>query len=250
MIISHRHRFIFIHCRKSAGSSVEVVLARYLGCWDIKIGGWGDARANGVRPNLRTLLCLFHPRAIPTVIKRILSGRSPISAINRATRDCYRRVGPRSSAATMAHVLGTVWDKYYKFCIIRSPYDRLISDYYWETSGMEAPPEFAEYVSNLEKKYGDSGDGHDGNWNLFTIDNQIAVDKCIRYESLYEELEEVCGRLGVPWDGWLPKAKSGYRKKENLYTEKEIEAVRRLARKEIELFGYEPPTKHDRENGK
>ena len=51
MIISHKHKFIFLHSRKCAGSSMEVALNKYLGPNDIQIGSWtetlcGDGKMN------------------------------------------------------------------------------------------------------------------------------------------------------------------------------------------------------------
>ena len=38
MIISHKHEFIFIHTRKTAGSAIKCSLAKYLGPDDIVVG--------------------------------------------------------------------------------------------------------------------------------------------------------------------------------------------------------------------
>ena len=38
MIISYRHKFIFMHSRKTAGSSVTALLSHHLGPQDIQLG--------------------------------------------------------------------------------------------------------------------------------------------------------------------------------------------------------------------
>jgi hypothetical protein len=38
------------------------------------------------------------------------------------------------------------------------------------------------------------------------------------YESLEQDLVEICSRLGIAFDGWLPRAKSGLRPKAQPYT--------------------------------
>ena len=121
MIISQKYRYIFIHCRKSAGSSIEAALARHLGPLDIKVGGWSDARAYGIKPNFRSLLCLMHPKGISSSIKKIAQGSSPLSALNRASRDVFDRFGTRKSAEEMAHVMGDAWNDYFKFCVVCNP---------------------------------------------------------------------------------------------------------------------------------
>jgi len=50
-----------------------------------------------------------------------------MSAVNKASRQCYRKLGGRTTAAGMARALGAVWDTYYKFCVVRNPYDRMVS---------------------------------------------------------------------------------------------------------------------------
>ncbi len=52
MIISHRHRFIFLHCRKAAGSSIAQALAPYLGEDDLHLGTWPEALEAGVVPGV------------------------------------------------------------------------------------------------------------------------------------------------------------------------------------------------------
>jgi len=117
----------------------------------------------------------------------------------------------------------------------------MVSDYYWKTARMASPPSFAEFVAERLEARGEAGEGADGNWRLMTINDQLVMDRCIRYEALNEDFGEVCRHLGIPWDGELPRAKSGLRRDVDLYTDRERDAVRRLARKEIELFGFEPP---------
>ena len=46
MIISHKHKFIFLHARKCAGTTMEIILNKYLGPNDIQIGSWVETLAN------------------------------------------------------------------------------------------------------------------------------------------------------------------------------------------------------------
>ena len=59
----------------------------------------------------------------------------------------------------------------------------------------------------------------------YLINGQFCLDDVIRYETLPNDIERVCSRLGVSWDiAWLPTFKSGFRPVnttiEGLYTEK------------------------------
>ena len=55
VIISHKHKFIFLHCRKAAGSSISVALAKYLGFRDIQLSAIKETFQAGLRPPLGML---------------------------------------------------------------------------------------------------------------------------------------------------------------------------------------------------
>lgn len=48
MILSHAHRFIFLHNRKTAGSSISVALARYLGPEDLQLSAIVETLREGI----------------------------------------------------------------------------------------------------------------------------------------------------------------------------------------------------------
>ncbi len=247
MIISHRHRYIFLHCRKSAGSAVKVSLARDLGPLDLQVGGWSDVINNGGRPNLRALAGFGRPRHAWFYAKSRLSGVPPTKSFNRMTKRVWRkryRMGMFPPARKMKAAFPREWQSYHKFCIVRNPFDRVVSDYFWRTKGEEDPPTFAEFVDAMV-----AGDTLDGtlrgdysNWDMYTIDDEIAVDDVIRFENLESELRAVLDRIGLAWDGWLPRAKAGGKRPRDyreLYGPRQIEQVGALCRREIEAFGYD-----------
>lgn len=242
MIISHKHKFIFLHCRKNAGSSVSVSLYRYLGPFDIAIGSWDDAINNGIFPNKRMYFWAFQspsffkftPDAINSSIKRKAIKVMPGTGATHATASQIKLRFPQK------------FKKYKKFCIIRNPYDRVISDYYWRLKVMkklDQIPSFSEYLNAL--KSGDTLNGFvpklPDNWNIYTIDNQIAVDYICFYENLENDLKDVLvSDIGLNWDSWMPLAKQGKLGYDysSFYTEKEKQIVYEIFSKEIETFGY------------
>lgn len=130
-----------------------------------------------------------------------------------------------------------VWNRYYKFCFERNPWDRVISLYCWRF-GSKPTVTLSEFIDsdllfNLKKR----------GIRLYTIHGEIAVDKVCLYESLTEELEHLQVRLGFPERLCLPRAKSGFRKDRRSYREILNEAQRTrieaLFREEISLFGYQ-----------
>ena len=93
MILSHRHRFIYIKLRKVAGSSTEAWLGSILGPEDVKIGSSGGVAAQNA---------LSHP--------------SQNHAPWRYVRDHW----PRE------------WELYFTWCVERNPWDKMVS-YYWHS---------------------------------------------------------------------------------------------------------------------
>lgn len=257
MIISHRYQFIFLHCRKAAGSSTAVSLSRYLGPRDIQLSAVADCARHNVRVPVRMSAgALLRPDR--GLLKSVRGGRRAYyEFVSRANKTRFATVfGPRPSQATASAVRRAVpdlWERYFTFCIVRNPWDKTVSDYLWRTRKLteDDRPMFREWVKALET--GDSlgsliPENH-SNWDTYTIDDRIAVDRVIKMEELLEGLGNVCERIGIPWDGWLPQAKARpvadaeresmvprYRR---FYSEVEREIVGRLYRKEIESFGYE-----------
>ncbi len=110
MISSHRHKFVYLKARKVAGTSVEVALARHCGEGDIV-----------------TPIGSFNPKwdeeeyAHPGRMRRGYRRHSPLISVRR-------RVGQ------------TLWDTYFKFAVVRNPWDLVVSQYHWATRGDDWRP--------------------------------------------------------------------------------------------------------------
>lgn len=248
MILSHRHRFLFIHCRKAAGSSVAVSLARYLGPADLQLSAIRDAASFGIAAPLRTQLAAVQPPR-PRAFVRVLRGQQPWSDhVARAIKARHRQhLGAHPDHAPAAAVRAAfprAWQHYWKFCIVRNPWDKTLSDYRWRTRERADPPSFATYVEALHA--GDDLGGivptHHDNWDLYTIDDRIAVDHVVRFEDLADGLAAACREAGLAWDGWLPHSKRSrteahghYR---DGYTERHARMIGDLYAREIDAFGY------------
>ena len=259
MIISHRHRFIFLHCRKAAGSSIAGCLSPALGADDLHLGTWPEALQQGVFPNRRAWKDLAHPVAASSFLVRLL--RRPtgvfdasvrVAALNGAQRLKYRRVlghSPEHAYAerVRAFVDADVWNSYFKFCFVRNPYERAVSDYRWRRrkSGNRTMT-FLEFLEALDRSDFRSRviPRHFDNWPIYTIDDRIEVDFVGRFENLERDMTEVLRVLGI--DGaLLPHEKKseqsadrrpGYRE---MYGRKERRLVEKLFRKELDCFDYE-----------
>jgi hypothetical protein len=224
VIISHRHRYIFIKSEKTAGTSVEAALSQHCSDSDVvtPLGDYWfnrDARGDWVHSAMNTEGFFQHDSAA----------------------EIRRKVPPE------------IWSGYFKFSITRNPWDRVVSNFSWEARnrpqlqparrwrhrvGMpfdefrETTRIFREYVK--------------GDWKTndrFYIDaDELCVDFVIRYERLSEDLAEVCKRVDLP-AVTLPHLKAGLRKGGHGYAEYYDDASRTIVAKrhhnDIRLFGYE-----------
>lgn len=226
MIISHKHKFIFIKTKKTAGTSIEVFLSQYCGDNDI------------VTP--------IHPRIEPHVARNYRGFWNPVP-------DFFFRGGMGYKFAVLRLIGGykfynhipamhvkeripdNIWDSYFKFCVERNPWDKTISHYYWRKHEFNQSLTFERYLQKGKFCL---------NYPLY-IDHKgkILVDRVVKYESLASEMSEVFAMLGIPFNGdFGVKAKSGVRKDNRsyreVYTNEQKKIVEEVFSREIELHGY------------
>jgi hypothetical protein len=250
MIISNQHKFIFVHCRKAAGSSVVSSLSRYLGPHDLQFSAIPDGIPLHIRPPRRVIKEALQTMA-PADYLAILCGRKSFwrtvsSSIKARYADSLGRSPAHASASAVAATFPDEWHSYFKFCVVRNPWDKTLSDYFWRTKRLENPPSFDEFVEALECGRGLPGIAPENhrNWDMYAIDGQVAVDYVVRFEELIPGLTAALARTTVPWDGWLPHMKKGAEtRRPNRdyrlhYSDRSAEVVGRLCAEEIRTFNY------------
>ncbi len=229
MIVSHKYKFIFIKTTKTAGTSVEIALSKFLGPNDIitPLDPQDEKlrQALGFRgaQNYLAPFWNYNRRGIADLLLR-----------GKRKKRFHNHISARK---VKGYVGKHIWDNYYKFCFERNPWDRFVSMYYWRCRSGSQPSisEFIESDTIFElKKRG---------FRLYTIDGKIALDKVCRFENLSEELEAIRVRLGVPAPLELPHAKSGHREDKRNYcdilNEDQRNRIAKIFSEEIELFEYE-----------
>jgi len=217
MIISHKHKFIFIKCPKTAGTSIQVALEPFCGDDDI---------VTSMRP--------YEP---------------PMSRyVPRNGEDWHSH---SSSIEIRSRLPNNVWNRYYKFAFERNPWDRTISNYWFRRWGrgpkakkmlkkMRDDPvaifpewlERAKLASNYQMYTGSDGTA--------IMANFIGL-----YENLNDDFAFICDRIGLVGAGELPLMKAGYREDRRHYSEyfqgdqKLIDIVAKAYAREIKMFGFE-----------
>jgi len=200
MIVNHKYKFIFLKTRKTAGTSIEIALSQYCGVDDIL------TRIHKESEPLRKKLGFRGPQNYDVPL-RFYNKLDWLQLFFSQKRKRFRN---HSKAQYIRENINEeIWNSYFKFCFERNPFDKAISRYYWSTS--EPRPGIYEYLSSTGIKYLT-------NWDIYTIDDQVAVDFIGRYESLADDLAVVTKKIGIPGTLKLPKAKSGYRKSREHYS--------------------------------
>lgn len=257
MIISHRHRFIFIKTQKTAGTSIELALA----C----ICGPEDVITPLVDPDDRSLRDTIGPAC-----RRDQHHYVPWRALEPldVARAIWRRQRPQFSnhagaAEIRRHVPSPVWNSYYKFCVERNPWDKAVSLYFWwrrlESRYHADRPRFLRDFGTFSKavaalierspvgdmtlsEFVQSGRVNRGqDFDRYAIDGDIVVDRVLQYDRLAADLGDVSARLGIELPA-LPRAKAGVREEgphyRDLLSDADRQRIARVFAREIAHFGY------------
>ncbi len=221
MIISHRHRFIFIKTNKTAGTSVEIALSQYCGPEDVitPISPEDEAKRQALgypgaqNHKVPFLQCLAH----------YLRHRK------------WPRLYNHMSAEEVIRIVGReVWETYFTFCFERNPWERALSLYHWrgeKTGGMS----FSEFLRSpqLDRLKTKGAD-------LYLSGDQLLVDHVGQYENLEVELAEIGTRVGLPGPLELHRTKNRTRpaRAEVELTADDVALISERFSREIERFGY------------
>lgn len=215
MIISHGHRFVYVKTRKTASTSLEIALSRFCGPEDV----------------------ITRIVAKDEAVRRSLGYPGPQ---NQHVRDQSGRgfeLANHAPAAVARDLLGDRWDEYFAFTLERNPFDRVISQYFWEVAALADPPTIGDYLRTASPEVL-------SNWHLYADGDRLIVDHVGRYESLDESLASIAERLGLGEQIALPeqRTKSEYRRDRRHWRDVLSTDDRRLVeaacRREIAVFGY------------
>ncbi|WP_246702598.1 sulfotransferase family 2 domain-containing protein [Starkeya sp. ORNL1] len=245
LIISYRRKFTFLHCPKTAGSSINLALAPHLGPLDIILGAQRERLQMGMRPNLRARLDTFQTRRFSAALTAMgMRSQQTRRILSLQDKKYHRHFGPLVDHPTATQVRRfdeRAWRRHFKFTFVRNPYARMASLYFYLTRKSDPPRmEFQEFLCRLK-------DGDDlfkkwshlvSTWSIYTIDDQIAVDFVGRYENLDADFASLCEHLNIPGQS-LKQTKVGPRYNYcELYDENTRLLVGQLCGSEIEHFGY------------
>jgi hypothetical protein len=230
MILSHKHKFIFIKTPKTAGTSIELSLSRYCGPKDVITDLSPEDEllrpANGLSPQnylrhypwdytFRNLIrWVIYPDVRPRM--RIIYGQ------HSAAQDIIENLGEEK------------WNSYYKFCFERNPWDKAVSSYFFDIHYKRKNMDFKQFVT--EMSFYNSG------YMYRDKEGKLMIDHVARFENMGEELQNISKTIGIHFDGFLPKAKTGIRPHKRHYSEYYDEETKLIVEQKcknvIDLMGY------------
>lgn len=218
MLISHQKQFIFTKTPKTASTSVEAWFERYC------------LPEGPVKP--------VHHRGEIVGEEGVIGARGPEASgaywFNHMTASAIRdRVGAQT------------WSRYFKFCVVRNPFDLLVSWFWFQVSKGKFEITAGESPVSVFERSVAPGVPVLGRVQ-YMIDNRFCLDAYVRFDALHEDLTGICAKLGIVFESAsLPRYKSGLRDKSIAVAEFFSPALRLQVEKayapEIERFGFRFP---------
>lgn len=178
-IIDFESRFVFVKTRKTAGTSIEIELARRIG-----------------------------PKAVVTPVKPCFPGHIPR---NFRGETGYGNFQNHMTASRIRAQLGAEpFDSMYSFCVEREPVSKSISFFHmmmnsdlhrhkYSLSGWDEYCERGLFPVDVDR-YSEERGGK----------RYLIVDEVLPYETLQSQMKQLSGKLGLPDFQLQVRAKAGY----------------------------------------
>ena len=240
MLVSHRKKFIFTKTIKAASTSIESYFEKYC----MPEGEWTFSHA-----------------------REEYVGKEGIIGYRGGNRGKQIWHNHMSAAKIRDQIGASLWDSYFKFTVIRNPFDKLVSGFYMQekrirnyTITQKLGVIARKLIGKAHSKdyiVGDTEIERFRNWiknggamldrDKYLIDGYICIDFFIRYEDLEVGIKHVCDKLGIPFESEnIPLLKSGIRNKQftinEFYDPETIHIVNKLYEFELKYFGYAAPS--------
>lgn len=259
LIISHKHKFIFLHARKCAGSSVTAALNHCLGEADIQVGAWADTLELGGELNTHTRQVIYKSHTARFAFLSHLASfnlltnprRRVRGGVNHSIKKHWTNIlgenPAHASAKSIEDYIPREFSSYTKIAVIRDPKRMELSDYGWRVKRKGIPLSFYDFLL-LKLDALDGGKRHNvvptpvTNWPIYSIDESPVVDRWLRFENLAQDFAVLVNdhQLGCGELGYAKSAKTFIAKKDDYFdvSEREMELILELHRNEYELFEY------------
>lgn len=220
MLVSHRKQFIYLKTVKTAGTSVESYFEPYC----MLDGEWQQT----------------HTREEYSSSAGIIGYRG----LHSKGKTYFNHI---SAAGLKALLPEAIWQQYFKFAVIRDPFDKQVSAFYFfsKMKGIELSHDSKELVKQFRAWLSQTKGIYDG--DKYLIESKFILDGYIKYETLQQDLIKVGDLLDIPYEeARLPRFKSEFRPVARqhfaeFYDQPTVDIVRQRYEFELEKFGYALP---------
>lgn len=201
MIISHKHKFIFIKTVKTAGTSLEVFLSQQCGRTDV------------VTPII--------PQVEPHIARNHEGFYNHIPAFQIRQK-----------------IDSKVWRSYFKFCVERNPWDKTLSYYYMVNHRNGSGIAFNDFLAAKQLPLNYPWYTEPGNPNKIIVDHIVRYEHLTsELDQVFRKLGITFeGSLGV---NAKSEYRTDHRPYQEIYTPEQANLVSDIFQHEILLHGYE-----------
>lgn len=140
-----------------------------------------------------------------------------------------------------------IYNTLYKFSMVRNPYDRLLSEYYWTNIPNmghkygKTKDQFLQKVINIviNNKYFEHRDNDHfiPQYNFVFNNNELIVDEVFQYEKLKDATNYLKKKLGININ--FPYLNKTSATKKDQWTDKQKEIIYKLYNKDFIIFRYD-----------
>ena len=160
---------------------------------------------------------------------KITGNENNVQVICNKTNNNYKH----ATLQQHKNIYGDIISDYFKFTVIRNPWDRLISLWHWGGNGNFNKKKFINKIKTRSKEQ--------GAWapmvNYICKDNKILVDKIVRFENLDKEFHQTMNKMDIKIT--LPHInKTKHRNYTSYYDDELKTIIEQYYKKDIELFNY------------
>ena len=248
MIISHRHRFIFVKSRKTGGTSVEIGLSNFVGPNDVVTPITPRDELIRLRSGTSCRNFANDPKTEKRYLEELSDG--PVSALPSYVVKDQKFVNHMPLSEILS-IFGKSVDGYKIISLERHPYEKAVSlsnfllGYRTYIAGGALQASVEDMKAHIDELI-TSGKMREKirNWDLYTVEGRYQVDFMLQHASLQDDFSMLLSQLGLPaMDDRLPITKLGTRDRtvsaRDLLSLNQRSAIQEICAEEFEFFKYE-----------
>lgn len=199
MILSHKNKFVFIKTRKVSGTSMEISLSQFCGKDDIITPITYEDEI--VRLDLGGVLPQNYGGRNEEKFREMIRQRRQDNPKVKHKGRFYNHI---PAVDVRKRVGSEIWNDYFTFSMERHPYDKVVSNVYYQAR-RKKNWDFEKELKRVLKK------GLYVSYPVYSDGETPIVDFIVNYERLHEDLRVLSDKLGFDVAEHYPKTKHQYR---------------------------------------